>query len=283
MMLQLFRHLFLEKFDPKQYWICQEWHEGTEGLHFHVLAVFDQKLDTRNVRYFDIEGYHPNIQVPKKFAKVKAYVCKAGRFLHNERLDYSSFKGFEKRLRDYNTWKRSVDPGSNYSGLFEWCGVSLRLYGLNEEFTKKRSLWIVGPPNCGKTYGFYKVASANMLPVFTVPHTKYPFEGYADQQIVLYDDHFPSFIHLCNILQVYLHGYSSHVAGESRYVEKFWPTQGEPGGIRNIVVLANNFPDYGSHRAAFHARFVVYVAVEFDDDDFAIKYELVDPSDFRMP
>ena len=42
-------------------------HAPTTGItHYHSLAIFAKKLDSKNVRIFDIQDVHPNIVVPRR-------------------------------------------------------------------------------------------------------------------------------------------------------------------------------------------------------------------------
>nr|AIY33294.1 replication-associated protein [Sugarcane streak virus] len=53
----------------------RETHEDG-GFHVHVLAQSAKPVYTLNPGFFDIEGYHPNIQSAKSSNKVKAYILK---------------------------------------------------------------------------------------------------------------------------------------------------------------------------------------------------------------
>lgn len=55
--------------------IAREMHKDGEP-HLHVAVEFAQKLRTRDSRYFDIEGKHPNVQALKKMRECLAYVTK---------------------------------------------------------------------------------------------------------------------------------------------------------------------------------------------------------------
>lgn len=48
------------------------------NLHYHVYAKWSKKLDTKDERYFDFHGKHPNIENPKNAADVWAYCGKDG-------------------------------------------------------------------------------------------------------------------------------------------------------------------------------------------------------------
>jgi len=115
---------------------------------------------------------------------------------------------------------------------------------------KQRSLWLVGEPNCGKTYRFSR--ELRQHDVYWVPvGTPYPFEMYMDQNVIIYDDHVPSFECMANILNVYYH--DVHVFGPVRYVSKTW----KQNQVRMVIVLSNDLPDYERKQAAVEARFKI--------------------------
>lgn len=53
----------LESLAPvKELLICQEKHQDG-NVHYHALVVYSQQIDSTNVRYWDIQGEHPNVRV----------------------------------------------------------------------------------------------------------------------------------------------------------------------------------------------------------------------------
>ena len=58
--------------------------------HLHVLLGFLRKRDIRNVKHFDHEGYHPNIQPVRCVKNVLEYISKDGRY-----VDYGVVPGTE--------------------------------------------------------------------------------------------------------------------------------------------------------------------------------------------
>ena len=55
-------------------WIvaARELHEDGEP-HLHIAVEFESQLRTRNSRFFDIEGKHPNVQPLKKMRECLAF------------------------------------------------------------------------------------------------------------------------------------------------------------------------------------------------------------------
>lgn len=65
----------------KEYWVAQERHVDGEP-HLHAVLVFDKVVDTRNAHFFDVAGFHPNVQRIRNLRWTIAYVCKGGQLMH---------------------------------------------------------------------------------------------------------------------------------------------------------------------------------------------------------
>lgn len=69
--------LLQAKLSIKHYRIARELHaDGTP--HIHVVVKLNSQLRTRQQDFFDIEGFHPNIQKPRNLKNVCDYVSKDG-------------------------------------------------------------------------------------------------------------------------------------------------------------------------------------------------------------
>lgn len=75
-------HIFMDKVHAKtiKYMICSlEDHKNTEGKHIHVYVEFNEKIQTRDERYFDLLGVHPNIETVTRTPYLTVeYVMKDG-------------------------------------------------------------------------------------------------------------------------------------------------------------------------------------------------------------
>ncbi|ALE29682.1 replication associated protein [Lake Sarah-associated circular virus-26] len=71
--------------------IGQEKHQDG-GLHLHAVFAFDRKRHIRDERFFDLEGYHPNVQSARNVKAVREYCEKED----PEALRYGAFEGCEK-------------------------------------------------------------------------------------------------------------------------------------------------------------------------------------------
>lgn len=76
---------------PEMKWavVCNENHQdGT--LHGHAVIHVGKVLQSRRPDFFDLEGFHPNIQAVRSVKKVVDYVKKKGDFLQEGEFDSSS-------------------------------------------------------------------------------------------------------------------------------------------------------------------------------------------------
>jgi hypothetical protein len=96
--------------DLKQYVIGQEHHQDGH-LHFHALAIYREKIDTRNPRFFDVMNagtiFHGNYQAAKNEKKVAAYCMKDGDYLEN--YMFHTWVNFHKDMQDFTEWQMHMD------------------------------------------------------------------------------------------------------------------------------------------------------------------------------
>lgn len=97
---------------------------------------------------------------------------------------------------------------------------------------KKRNWWIVAPPNAGKTRWINKTFKNTNI--YCPRMGKYPFEGYRDQDIIIYDDRTNvSFEEFSDVLNTW--DFLHPIYGEIRFVTQDWKL----GHTRNVIVLSN--------------------------------------------
>lgn len=82
--LKSFETTFVNEFPGiSSYRICEEKHEDG-GKHYHVFVVFENTIRSKNKRYFDLNGHHPNITIPRNKNAVLQYIKKEGNYVeHN--------------------------------------------------------------------------------------------------------------------------------------------------------------------------------------------------------
>jgi len=125
----------------------------------------------------------------------------------------------------------------------------------NSPSIKRRHIWITGRPDIGKS-SFIQDTFAGCKIYIVPPKSKYPFDNYADEQVIVYDDHWPDFPTASNITQV--HQVSTPISGDQRYHAKTW----RPRQARLVIVLANKSLEEvysSSELPGMRARFIEYV------------------------
>jgi len=249
-----FTAAFKLKFNPAQLNVAREQH-ADGSWHLHLYVGYHKAPDVQSARYFDLAvagagPYHPNIAPLKTGAdRVRwlRYIAKGGDHdvvdgNHRAADDLASFDPADypigKRKAAYQDleWTARFARGKKLKPV-EW-PVTLHTAERDYEMaqpsaaTKKRHWWIVAPPNAGKTRWINKTFAGRS--VFCPRIGKYPFEDYANQDIVVYDDRdgvtFEEFADVANCWEI-----EKPVYGEIRYKTQYW----EPGHVRNIIVLSN--------------------------------------------
>jgi len=123
------------------------------------------------------------------------------------------------------------------------------------DFDKRSNWWVVAPSNFGKSNWLNKTFAASR--VYVVKRNNHPFDNYDGQQLIIFDDWYPSFGDLVEISDVY--DFDVDVVGGTRYRNKTWPR----GQKRVIVVLKYSYPSAElQENPAFINRFHVLVAKE---------------------
>lgn len=74
------------KHEAKYIIVCHEKHkDGTP--HLHAVIIFKSKIDITRNDYFDVNGYHPNIQTTKKMQASIQYCKKDGDYIEEGKND----------------------------------------------------------------------------------------------------------------------------------------------------------------------------------------------------
>lgn len=230
----------------KQYTIARELHKDG-NQHIHAYFLLDKELDTKNARFFDIDNFHPNIIHPQK--GWESYIMKNGQFIHNEYFSYKH-TGFTRRYADFQA--RNILVQNNTRQEIQY---PVTLFGHDiqrpDPAVKKRHVWILGPPDMGKTYKVQQAFAEKK--VFITAHTDYPYETYNGEEIIIIDDRIPKFEELAAITNTYQ--CRSPIYGKTRYFQRYWPLPGEPGHCRTVIVLTNTMGNYGTLQDAVNSRF----------------------------
>lgn len=165
--------------------ICHE--TGESGYeHTHAAIELDRQVQTTNVRYFDFEGAHPNIQIPKSnthWERIVKYLDKEDDDVFGEIVVKPSSKGpSEEQLQMMEdciqyvlscTDKSQVllppqgdmrwfmmNKSHYFQTLYTWSGLRKTASANFNQFNREKipsstlstkSILVVGPPGTGKT------------------------------------------------------------------------------------------------------------------------------------
>lgn len=206
--------LELAKLSPKYLLVCKETHQD-EGTHFHAVVIFERELNTRNMTYFDVRTYHPNIKTLKTNRDIEqsiAYVKKDGQWL--EQGDRPQTVVGIQRAEKIGLIKSSTLKECIDSGLFSLSEISriptIKMYLLpNWPTWKKREVyWLYGPTGSGKS----RCAIEQMKERYTNDFVMLSGDlktfliGYEGQKGVIFDDLRPGSIRFESLLRL-LDGY----------------------------------------------------------------------------
>lgn len=216
------------------------------GYHLHVYVAYQQAKDVQSARAFDvaIDGvtYHPNIQRCKCRADWLKYISKEHDNGVAEVAAWAEYNPLDEKLGErkakYHDHLWSLQYALQQSLREPAYPIRLECDGITYELSrpdpaiKRRSWWIVAPPNAGKTR--WVNSTFKGCRIYSPRTGKFPFEGYCDQDIILYDDRggvafeeFASVLNTWDIVQP--------IAGEIRYITKDWKV----GHTRSVIVLSN--------------------------------------------
>lgn len=227
----------------KEYASAREEHkDGTH--HMHVFIHFIKRKDVRSARYFDVSinsvKYHPNIKKVHNRKGWLDYISKGDE--HNVAsievdFDPLQFK-LGKRKGAFMDWEWTKQFFENKKLQPIEYPIKLLCEGKEYEMVKpcptikKRNWWIVAKPNAGKTKWVNKTFAGKQI--YCPRMGAYPFEGYANQDIIIYDDRtnvsFEEFSDVLNTWDIV-----KPIYGQIRYVTHNWKV----GHTRNVIVLSN--------------------------------------------
>jgi len=241
----VFDEVFKGKFRPSEFASAREQH-ADGSFHLHLFVGYRSRKDVRSARHFDVtvDGvtYHPNIQRVRSRNQWLEYISKGE---DHGVADLSGDNGFNPLLEELGKRKsmyadycwseqfrvqqqlRSVD----YPIKLATTERTYEMYAPDPKI-KKRSWWIVAPPNAGKTRWLNRTFAGQRI--YSPRTGPYPFEGYLDQDIIVYDDREGvSFAEFASVLNTW--DIVQPVAGQVRYNVLNWKL----GHTRSVIVLSN--------------------------------------------
>jgi len=211
---------FLESIKPVVWArVGRELH-ADEGRHSHCIVRFGARVKTRNnIRIFDYEGHHPNIQVPRKLLETIRYCGKDGDFVDQGPVPtpkgetdvddiIALAKGGDRDAFDRACLaaRLSYQWASHLWGRHAVDQSTVREAGEGVECQQLRDLQfngqvmvVVGASGCGKSSWAKRVAPK---PALWVTHLDDLKKLSREHKSIIFDD--MSFHHLPRTTQIYL-------------------------------------------------------------------------------
>lgn len=239
----VFDEAFKLKFRPSEYASAREQHKDG-SFHLHLFVAYQRTVDVQSARHFDVSfdgrSYHGNVQKCKNRNAWRDYISKGedhGVVDGDIGFDpMSEPLGKRKSLWTDYEWSQqfAIDRSLKEVVYPIRLVTAERTYEMlkPDAAIKKRSWWVVAPPNAGKTRWLNATFAGQRI--YSPRTGPYPFEGYGDQDIIVYDDRegvtfaeFASVLNRWDIVQP--------IAGQIRYVTKSWKL----GHVRSVIVLSN--------------------------------------------
>lgn len=186
--------------------------------HSHVIVRFGARVRTRSdMRIFDCNGHHPNIQIPRRIADVLQYCAKDGDYMDfgpvpESRALYDQVVNAAK-ARDRDAFDRCAMEGKL---SFQWaehlwrrhatCAGTIHEGGGGTECMQLQALQLpdkpivlVGPSGCGKTTWALRVCPK---PALLCSHMDDLKRFSPEHRCIIFDD--MDFKHLPRPTQIYL-------------------------------------------------------------------------------
>jgi len=93
------------------YCICRERHEDG-NYHLHVLLQYETPCNVRRANYYDVRGYHPNVQSARDVKSILKYSRKDGNYEENwpEKRAYGEIIGKATNYQEFMDLMRENQP-----------------------------------------------------------------------------------------------------------------------------------------------------------------------------
>lgn len=183
---------------------AERWSIGKERhldghTHWHVYAYRRSRFNSNgNVRYFDIEGYHANIQGCKKKGGPEGalwYTQKDGNFETQGIRYFPTPNNFVRRAQDLERWQAH----NRFQGLSEVNWQSTlpdgTVLGQPDPARKRRHWLIIGPPDAGKSHWLDRQFAGQriyLVPTQSESRAPAPWDDYQGQKLIVWDDVVPA-------------------------------------------------------------------------------------------
>lgn len=200
--------------------------------HFHVYVEYAVRIDTIDVRFFDWMGVHPNIANPKSrqdTQRVAEYCMKEGNFIgYGEVQVLCGSHNFLARKRDIEAFNTHCEILQEKDPFPFFLPNDVKVEApLKSE--KKCNYYIQAPSDWGKTHWINLQFDGKKV-YLVAEKSRYPFDTYEGQQVVLFNDWIPCLQMIKHISDCW--DIRVPVYGDTRYCVRYWPK-----GQRRVMVI----------------------------------------------
>lgn len=234
--------------------ICTEQHADGQP-HQHAVAKFSKRVQSRDVRLFDIAEQHPNIQPIRSIKRALEYVTKEGEFSdygtvpsgEGEDIDWMAAAATHTEP-EYYKMALSAKVPFMYAKRFWDLGSKTTTHEITDAFepdltrecldllvrtpSTEQSTVVIGPTGCGKTSWAKRNAQKPALWVRHMDVLRAFRPGY--HKSVIFDD--MSFLHLPREAQIHITDTTDEAHIHCRYGYAVIPA-----GVQKIFT-ANSYP-----------------------------------------
>lgn len=213
-----------------KYMMCDELHKNGGG-HSHIGLHFVKRPNITKCDTFDFGEYHASWKPGKgkdAWQKIVWYIQKTGRWEGDVEFPKNPIN-YLRSKKDYEEWQldaKMMNPERTYPIKIPYAwGESIKI---EETKPHRKCIYlIVGPCASGKSEWAKGLRNS-----YFAAATKYPFEGYAGQDIIVFDDVVPEEYMLMRLADP---NKVPVEIGDNRYVKKYLP----PNRQRTILVICN--------------------------------------------
>jgi hypothetical protein len=243
---EVIKEKLFSKLDGIQHYVIAREKHQDGNYHIHVYLGLQKKCNIRNARFFDIDGFHPNVQACWSPRLWYNYVKKDGEYIEDFSWKCLSSKNYVRNKADHQVW---MDDMSKNQLKNEYNSIPLGIHWIDLNMTDKKRHWlIIGPASVGKTSWLEDTFEGHR--VYKVINDKrgYYFDAYDNERYIVFDDWLPGRDLILNVSNVYKT--KTPVHGGCRNSHRFWPLKQE----RIMIILTNVYPTYAAD-PAFETRF----------------------------
>lgn len=220
-------------------WIFAREEHKDESWHVHIYLEYEERIQTRSARFYDILGHHPNIRVAKKSIGWMNYIRKDKDYIESDGIPPvpPQWRNYCKNKKDKAEWDLDQEKKDRKEIKYP---IWVLGHPIPEPSPKerKRHFLILGKPDCGKSYEL-ETALAGLKVYKASGKKEWRFTDYDNEDLIIYDDVLD--ISIDEILNVTGTYYTmTPIYGDRKFGKGYWKT----GHTRTIIIVLNYMPEW---------------------------------------